>query len=201
MRTLIGDIRFAVRMLLRNPGVTAVAVLALALGTGANSAIFSVVYAVLLRPLPVRDVDRLVTVAMVSEKLHVTGTQPGFSILREVAAGGVPRIDCGGGAGDGDVFRPGGHDGEVLAGERQLSADSWSGARAGAEFPGGRGPAGEGEGRAGVGQLLARPAQRGSQGVGQQREGGRAGVLGGGRAAGGVPDRRAAGGRLCADRA
>ena len=80
MRTILGDIRFAARMLLRNPGVTAVAVLALALGTGANSAIFSVVYAVLLRPLPVQDVDRLVTLAMVSEKLHVVGAQPGFSI-------------------------------------------------------------------------------------------------------------------------
>ena len=79
MHAIPGDIRFAARMLLRNPGVTAVAVLALALGTGANSAIFSVVYAVLLRPLPVRDVERLVTVGMVSEKLHVVGAQPGFS--------------------------------------------------------------------------------------------------------------------------
>jgi predicted permease len=67
-------------MLLRNPGVTAAAVLVLALGIGANSAIFSAVYAVLLRPLPVKDVDRLVAIAMVSRKLNVTGAQPGFRV-------------------------------------------------------------------------------------------------------------------------
>ncbi len=66
-------------MLLRNRSVTAVCVIALALGTGANSAIFSVVYAALLRPLPVRHADRLVTVALVSDKLRVTGAQPGLS--------------------------------------------------------------------------------------------------------------------------
>ena len=80
MTDFLRDLRYAARMLLRNPGLTAVAVLALALGTGANSAIFSVVYAVLLRPLPVSDADRLVTMAMVSEKIHVTGAQPAFTV-------------------------------------------------------------------------------------------------------------------------
>ncbi len=73
------DIRYAGRMLLRNPSVTAVAVLALALGTGANSAIFSVVCAALLRPLPVRHADRIVTVALASDRLRVTGAQPSLA--------------------------------------------------------------------------------------------------------------------------
>src|SRR5262249_26335847 len=70
MESLWLDVKYGVRIMLKNPVFTLIAIIALALGIGANTAIFSVVYAVLLRPLPFKDPDRLVLVRQNLPKIN-----------------------------------------------------------------------------------------------------------------------------------
>jgi putative ABC transport system permease protein len=71
---MLSDLQFAIRLLIKQPAFTLITVLVLAIGTGATTAIFSVVDAVLLRPLPYRDAGRLVQVSNLWRKTGLRGT-------------------------------------------------------------------------------------------------------------------------------
>lgn len=110
MGTLLQDLRYAARTLLKNPGFTVVAVLTLALGIGANTAIFSVIDGVLLRPAPFDDMDRLMVVWETDRKSDTTrepASLPDYIDFRErsetleaLAGFFAGTITLGGAAGD-----------------------------------------------------------------------------------------------------
>ena len=72
LETLVADLRYGARALLKHPGYALLAVLTLGLGIGANTAIFSVINGVLLKPLPYEHGDRLVLVAAVARRCRAS---------------------------------------------------------------------------------------------------------------------------------
>src|ERR1700727_2711238 len=85
MQALFGDLRFAVRMLVKNPAFTLAAIATLALGIGANVAIFTVTSALLLRPLPYRAPQQLVSLDVKSKTTDFGGTLMRYELLRDHA--------------------------------------------------------------------------------------------------------------------
>src|SRR5882724_13717553 len=86
METILQDVRYGVRMLMKAPSFSIVATIALALGIGANTAIFSVVNAVLLKPLPFANSDQLMVVWETDSALGAqrsTASYPNFSDWRD----------------------------------------------------------------------------------------------------------------------
>lgn len=86
MQTIWNDIKFAARMLRKNAGFTAVAVITLGLGIGANTAIFSVVNAVLLKPLPYSNADSMIFVSQSQRQPQLTGVPVSFTKYEQIRA-------------------------------------------------------------------------------------------------------------------
>src|SRR3954451_19718246 len=87
MNSLWRDVRYGTRLLARNPGFTAAAVMALSLGIAANTAIFSVVYATLLAPLPYPEPDQLVMVwSRIQDNRNVTAAATYLEWKRQARA-------------------------------------------------------------------------------------------------------------------
>jgi hypothetical protein len=87
MRTVFSDLRYAIRQLLKDPGFMLTAVVSLALGIGATTAVFSVIYAALLNPFPYPGADRIVRMTLASKSSPDFGAQlngPQVRQLREV---------------------------------------------------------------------------------------------------------------------
>src|ERR1022692_1545057 len=83
---MLRDLKFAYRQLLRNPGFAAAGVLLLGLGIGVNAAIFTVISSVILRPLPLPDPERLVSVSETSVRFETPESWPDLLDLQEGAS-------------------------------------------------------------------------------------------------------------------